>query len=258
MKEDRGLVAGCNCQGSRDMFGESVYQRPQQGSRFSCIIAGLFSLALMLLTHNAMASDPWERANRRLYQFNDFFDTLIIRPVAVVYSNLMPSIMQQGVGNFFSNIDDVKVTLNDLLQFKLEDAASDSARVVLNTTVGVVGLIDVATPIGLEKNDEDFGQTFGAWGVPAGPYIIIPTVGSSTLRDAVGWALGLAFNPFFYGESSVSVPAYALEQTSTRANLLAFDELVFGDEYIFVREAYLQRREYLVKDGEIEDEFGDF
>jgi len=215
-------------------------------------------LSACLPASGALAADPWEDTNRRLYQFNDFFDTLVIRPVATVYSNLMPPIIQQGIGNFFSNIDDVKVTVNDLLQFKLDAAASDTARVFLNTTVGVAGLIDVATPMGLNKNEEDFGQTFAVWGVPAGPYLIIPTVGSSTVRDAFGWALGLAFNPFFYGDTRASIPMYALERTSARAGLLAFDELVFGDEYIFVREAYLQRRDYLIQDGEIEDEFGDF
>ncbi len=207
------------------------------------VTASLLSLLVLLSGEFALAADPWESTNRKLYQFNDFFDSMVVKPVATVYATMTPPILQQGVGNFFSNIDDVKVAINDLLQFKLEAAASDSARVLLNTTFGVVGLIDVATPMGLEKNEEDFGQTFGAWGVPAGPYLIIPTVGSSTVRDAFGWALGIAFNPFFYGDSSVSVPMYALENTSDRAGLLAFDELVFGDDYIFVREAYLQRRE---------------
>lgn len=207
---------------------------------------------------SVQAADPWETANRTVFQFNDFFDTLIIKPVAIVYANVMPPIIQQGIGNFFNNIDDVKVTINELLQFKLEAAASDSARVFLNTTVGVVGLIDVATPIGLYKNEEDFGQTFAVWGIPSGPYLIIPTVGPSTVRDALGWALNFAFNPFFYGDSTVSIPMYALERTSTRAGFLAFDELVFGDAYIFVREAYLQRRDYLINDGVVADEFGDF
>ncbi|MCB1670983.1 MAG: VacJ family lipoprotein [Gammaproteobacteria bacterium] len=230
----------------------------QQLSSHNRVAACLLCLGILFGANNALAADPWETANRQLYQFNDFFDTLIIKPVATIYANVTPPILQQGVGNFFSNIDDLSVAINDLLQLKLEAAASDSARVLLNTTIGVVGLIDVATPIGLDKNDEDFGQTFGAWGIPAGPYVIIPTVGPSTVRDAFGWMLGIAFNPFFYGDSEVGVPMYVLENTSARAGVLAFDELVFGDEYIFVREAYLQRREYLISDGEVEDEFGDF
>ncbi|MBT8146351.1 MAG: VacJ family lipoprotein, partial [Gammaproteobacteria bacterium] len=147
----------------------------------------------------AQTQDPWETTNRRIYQFNDYFDQRLVRPAATAYVNLVPPILQLGVGNFFSNIDDIKVTLNDLLQLKLEDAASDSARVLINSTAGVGGLIDVATPMGLEKHEEDFGQTFGAWGLPAGPYLIIPTVGPSNVRDAIGWALGIAFNPFVYG-----------------------------------------------------------
>jgi phospholipid-binding lipoprotein MlaA len=206
----------------------------------------------------AQAADPWENTNRKIYQFNDYFDKRLIRPAALVYFNLVPPIVQTGVGNFFSNIDDIKVTLNDLLQFKLEEAASDSARVLINSTIGVAGLIDFASPIGLEKHEEDFGQTFGVWGFPPGPYLIIPTVGSSNVRDAIGWALGFAFNPFVYGDTSVSVPMYVLERVDGRSRLLAFDELVFGDEYVFVREAYAQRRDYLVLDGLIEDEFGDF
>lgn len=215
-------------------------------------------LVLLLFSHPALATDPWESANRKVFQFNAFFDTRVVRPVAITYSTLMPPLVQQGISNFFSNIDDIKVTLNDLLQFKLDAAASDSARLVLNSTVGLVGFIDVATPVGFVKNEEDFGQTFGVWGMPAGPYMIIPTVGPSNVRDTLGWLLDIAFNPFVYGDSSVSIPAYATEQVSNRVGLLAFDELVFGDEYIFVREAYLQRRDYLIKDGEVEDEFGDF
>ena len=221
-------------------------------------VAGLLASGVFASASFAQTSDPWENANRKIYRFNDYFDQRLVRPAATVYSNVVPPLLQAGVGNFFSNIDDIKVTLNDLLQLKLEEAASDSARVLINTTVGVVGLIDVATPMGLEKHEEDFGQTFGAWGFPPGPYLIIPAVGSSNVRDAIGWALGLAFNPFVYGDSSVSVPMYGLERVDERSRLLAFDELVFGDEYIFVREAYAQRREFLVLDGQVEDEFGDF
>ena len=222
--------------------------------------AAYWLVLLLSLTPAASAqtSDPWEGLNRKIYSFNDFFDQRLIRPAATIYVNLVPPIIQTGVGNFFSNIDDVMVTINDLLQIKLEDAAGDSARVLLNSTVGIGGLIDVATPIGLQKHEEDFGQTFGAWGLPPGPYVVIPTVGSSNVRDAVGWAIGLAFNPFFYSDSTFSVPMYALERVNGRASLLAFDELVFGDEYIFVREAYSQRRIFLIQDGQVEDEFGDF
>jgi len=229
--------------------------KPFRFGRPSC---WLFILVLLLPLKTAQAADPWENTNRKVFQFNEFFDSRIVRPVATVYANVTPPIIQQGIGNFFSNIDDIKVTLNNLLQFKLNEAASDGGRVVLNTTIGLVGLIDVATPMGLEKHEEDFGQTFGAWGIPEGPYLIIPTVGSSTVRDAVGWALGIAFNPFVYGDTEVSFPLYTLERVDTRSRYLALDELVFGDEYLFYREAYLQRREFLVNDGRVEDEFGDF
>jgi len=207
---------------------------------------------------NAQTPDPWEGVNRQVYEFNDYFDQRLVRPVSTVYVNVVPPILQTGVGNFFSNINDIKVAINDLLQLKLDAAASDSARLLLNTTIGVGGLIDVASPMGLEKHDEDFGQTFGVWGFPTGPYLIIPTVGSSNVRDAFGWALGLVFNPFNYTDSGLATPMYIMDQIDSRSRLLAFDELVIGDEYIFVREAYAQSREFLVLDGQIEDEFGDF
>lgn len=222
------------------------------------VLISVLATILIVPESAAQTADPWEKTNRKIYQFNDYFDKRLVRPAALVYFNLVPPIVQTGVGNFFSNIDDIKVTLNDLLQFKLEEAASDSARVLINSTLGVAGLIDFASPIGLEKHEEDFGQTFGVWGFASGPYLIIPTVGSSNVRDAIGWALGFAFNPFVYGDTRRSAPMYVLERVDGRSRLLAFDELVFGDEYVFVREAYTQRRDYLVLDGRIEDEFGDF
>jgi len=207
----------------------------------------------------AQAADPWQNTNRRLFAFNDFFDTLLVRPVAATYSTLLPRAARQGIGNFFSNIDDINVAVNDVLQLKFDAAVTDSGRLLINSTIGLLGTIDVATSWGLEKNEEDFGQTFGYWGIPSGPYVVLPAMGPRSVRDAFGLVLDTVFNPFQYTEWYFSrTVLYVVDEIDARASVLALDELISGDKYIFLREAYLQRREYLVVDGQVEDEFGDF
>lgn len=224
------------------------------------LVRVLPGLALVLAIHplTAEAADPWEGVNRKVFGFNDYFDTLLVKPVATIYSNLTPPLVQRGVGNFFSNIDDINVAVNDLLQFKLEAAANDTGRVLVNSTIGIIGLFDVASNLGLAKNEEDFGQTFGYWGIPSGPFITLPTVGPSSVRDAVGLLFDGVLNPFVYSNNYSRSTTYMVEQIHDRAAVLALDELMFGDRYIFLREAYLQRRAYLVADGVITDEFDDF
>jgi len=207
----------------------------------------------------AQAADPWQNTNRRLFEFNDFSDTLLVRPVAATYSTLLPRPARQGIGNFFSNIDDINVAVNDVLQFKFDAAFSDTGRFLINSTIGLLGTIDIATSWGLEKNEEDFGQTFGHWGIPSGPYLVVPAMGPSSVRDIFGLVLDTAFNPFQYKDWYYSRTAlYLVGEIDARASLLALEELISGDKYIFLREAYLQRREYLVADGEVGNAFGDF
>ncbi|MFM1897168.1 MAG: hypothetical protein RLZZ385_2242 [Pseudomonadota bacterium] len=216
-------------------------------------------LAVLVFQQTALAADPWENTNRRIFRFNDFFDAVLVRPVAVIYSNGLPRVVQQGIGNFFSNIDDINVFVNDLLQLKFDDALSDSGRFLLNSTIGVAGVLDVASGLGLEKNEEDFGQTLGHWNIPPGPYVMLPALGPSSLRDALGLILDTAFNPLQYQDDySLRTALILVEEIDGRASVLALDELISGDRYLFLREAYLQRREYLVADGVIEDEFGSF
>src|SRR3990172_10107006 len=131
--------------------------------------------------------DPFEPLNRGIYHFNDGVDTAVFRPVAEVYRGVLPQFMRTGVSNFFSNINDVIVALNNLLQAKFLNTVSDVGRIVVNTTVGLLGVLDVATEIGLEKHNEDFGQTLGYWGIGDGPYLVLPLLGPSSARDAVGW-----------------------------------------------------------------------
>lgn len=207
----------------------------------------------------AQTDDRWNALNKRSFAFNDFFDKLIVRPVAITYTTFLPRFARQGIGNFFSNIDDINVLVNDLLQLKLDDALSDSGRLLVNTTIGVGGIFDFASDFGLQKHEEDFGQTLGYWGVKPGPYVMLPVFGASNVRDSVGLVLDTLFNPIQYQDnSSTQLVLFALRETDTRSSLLALDRLIVGDRYLFIREAYVQRRNYLVLDGEVSDGFSDF
>lgn len=200
--------------------------------------------------------DPFIGLNRSVNDFNTSLDLAIIKPVSQTYDEFLPPVAKRGVSNFFNNLDDVKVFVNDLLQLKFRNAMHDSGRLVLNTTVGVGGLIDVATGMGLYKNDEDFGQTLGYWGVGPGPYVVLPLLGSRTVRDAIGYIPDVFLNPVFWiNDTNTRYALNGLDTVETRADFLATEELITGDEYIFVRDAYLQRREYLVADGEVYDEW---
>ncbi|MEZ5526639.1 MAG: VacJ family lipoprotein [Gammaproteobacteria bacterium] len=214
---------------------------------------------LVLSSSVVIAADPWEKTNRRIDRFNNFMDSWLLRPVALTYSTVVPGVVRQCIGNFFSNVDDINVLANDLLQLKLMDAASDSGRLLINTTVGLVGVIDVASSVGLSKNEEDFGQTFGRWGVGSGPYVVLPFFGPSSARDSVGLVLDTLFNPIqYYEDGRVRTTLTALRYIDDRASVFSMEGLISGDEYLFVREAYLQQREYLVNDGAYYDDFDDF
>jgi phospholipid-binding lipoprotein MlaA len=216
-------------------------------------LAILLSLSLLGCATNGDPRDPLEPLNRGIYKFNDVVDKAVLKPVATGYKDAMPDPVRTAVGNFFSNLDDVLVLLNDLLQFKLEQAASDFSRLVWNTTVGIAGLIDVATPMDLTKHNEDFGQTLGYWGIDNGPYLVLPFLGPSTLRDTVGTVVDAQFDPLL---QHTPVPernsGIAIHSVDTRARLFdaekVLDEAAI-DRYVFLRDAYLQRRRGLVYDG---------
>jgi phospholipid-binding lipoprotein MlaA len=202
--------------------------------------------------------DPWVGVNRGTQKFNDFFDRILIRPIAVGYRKVMPRFARNGVNNVFSNLEDIGDAINNVLQGKVKDGSSDIVRFVVNTTVGIGGLFDPASRIGLVDHDEDFGQTFGKWGVPNGPYFVIPALGPSSVRDGLGRLLDGAVNPLRYVYPvRRRNTLYAFRGIVYRADLLVVDDVVFGDKYIFYRDAYFQRREYLVNDGEVADPFAD-
>lgn len=215
--------------------------------------AVLLSFSLLGCATNGDRRDPLEPINRGIYKFNDAVDKAVIKPVATGYKEVVPGPVRTAVGNFFSNLDDVLVLLNDLLQFKLEQAASDFSRLVWNTTLGIAGLIDVGSKMDLPKRNEDFGQTLGYWGVGNGPYLVLPFLGPSTLRDTVGLVVDSHFDPLWQHDPiSERNTAYGLHTIDTRARLFDAEKVLEEaaiDRYIFLRDAYLQRRRGLVYDG---------
>ena len=199
------------------------------------------------------SSDPWEGLNRKTYAFNDALDRAVLKPVAEGYVKVVPGFARQGVSNFYSNLEDVGTSLNNFLQGKPKDGLVDAGRFVVNTVFGVFGLWDVATPMGLEKHYEDFGQTLGVWGVQPGPYLVLPLMGPSTLRDAPAKVV----DPSWYYSTAIDNNTiywsfWTLGLVNTRAGLLqaerVLDEAAL-DKYSFIRDGWLQRRRSQVYDG---------
>lgn len=197
--------------------------------------------------------DPWEGMNRRVYTFNDRLDTAILKPVAQVYVDVVPSFVRTGVHNFMGNLGDVWTTLNAALQLKGAAAGESLMRVAINSTFGLYGVLDIASEAGIAKRKEDFGQTLGAWGVKPGPYVVLPVLGPSTLRDAAALPLDWQASPSRYATDSQNRAGLTvLNATDMRAGLLKASDAVKAaalDPYSFVRDAWLQKREYDVYDG---------
>jgi phospholipid-binding lipoprotein MlaA len=197
--------------------------------------------------------DPLEGLNRAVYRFNEGFDRAILKPVARGYEAVVPAPVNRGVTNFFSNLDDVSSAINNLLQLKLNRAVSDLGRVVVNTTAGLLGVMDVASNINLPKYGEDFGQTLGAWGLPIGPYVVLPLLGPSSGRGVVGLVGDWYTYPLTYVDSDVVLfSLLGLEAIDRRAGLLGASRVLEQaalDPYSFVRDAYLQKRRSDVYDG---------
>jgi phospholipid-binding lipoprotein MlaA len=201
--------------------------------------------------------DPWERFNRSTFKFNDALDRAIARPVAKAYVKVMPRVIRTGVSNALSNLDTVPTIINDALQGKFRMAGHDSARFLMNSTLGLGGLFDPASSAGLEYNEEDLGQTLGKWGVKSGPYVVLPVLGPSSVRDGFSRAADTFLEPVWYLEDdSTRYWIRLIDLLDQRAGLLDLDAQLERsyDRYAFVRNAWLQRREYQVKDGDVEDQ----
>lgn len=198
--------------------------------------------------------DPMEPFNRKVYAFNDSVDKAIIKPAAKGYVAVVPQLARRGVSNFFSNLGVVITTLNDALQLKGSKVPVDFARFTTNLVFGLGGLIDVATELKIENRNEDFGQTMGYWGVGSGPYLVLPFFGPSDTRDAPGLAVDFVASPYFYWNPDPTVRwgLFGLDVVDTRANLLGAENFLNTaaiDRYTFLRDSYLQRRDYLIHDG---------
>lgn len=217
------------------------------------LMSMLLALAGCATTGEGDPRDPFEGWNRGVYKFNDKFDDYLARPVAQTYEDWVPREVRDRVRNFFGNLADPFIGINNMLQGKLSEGFDDWSRFILNTTVGLAGIHDVATDFGLEKHNEDFGQTFGRWGAGTGPYLVLPIFGSSNLRDGVGLAADMATDPL--GELrpiDLRNSAIATRAVQTRADLLGASRVLGEaalDRYVFQRDAYLQRRRSLVYDG---------
>jgi phospholipid-binding lipoprotein MlaA len=200
--------------------------------------------------------DPWESMNRSVFSFNERLDTNVLKPVAKGYKWIMPDPFETAIGNVFSNLNDIPVTFNNILQLKFKNALRSSGRLLVNSTMGVGGMLDVASGMGLEKQNEDFGQTLGHYGISSGPYLVLPVLGPSSTRDAGGLMFDLASDPVAVGSFFVAPfigPVVGSTRfADTRARLLENDKTLDEaslDKYEFIREAYLQRRRNLVHDG---------
>lgn len=202
--------------------------------------------------------DPWQTYNRHVFNFNETLDKYVMKPVAKGYQAVTPDAVERSVTNVFDNISTVGTIANDVLQLKGKQAANDTGRLLLNSTFGLLGIFDVATRAGMEKHHEDFGQTLGYWGVGPGPYFVLPFLGPSTVRDTAGLVPDNAVDPVAnWDDVSERNSALALRAVDKRAGLLEAEKSISGDRYTFIRDAYLQHRQYLVQDGEVKDEFDD-
>ncbi|WP_354008609.1 VacJ family lipoprotein [Endozoicomonas lisbonensis] len=198
--------------------------------------------------------DPWENVNRSVFGFNDWIDTHALKPVAKGYDTITPKPVQQLVSNFFSNLGEIRNAANSLLQLKAGDTLAAIGRFGINSTIGMLGLLDVASPLGIEKRYQDFGLTLARWDVPSGPFVVVPLLGPRTVRSGVGIIPDSLVSPKQVVEpESDRLFVHGLDIVNTRAALLSSEELIVGDRYSFIRDAYLQRRNYIIT-GELPDD----
>ena len=200
-------------------------------------------------------SDPFEDLNRDIFIFNEKLDETLLKPAAIAYRKVTPQFARSGVTNFFNNLEEIDTTINQVLQGEIKYAFNDAGRFVINTTIGLFGLIDVASKMGLERHEEDFGQTLGVWGFNSGPYIMIPFLGPSNPRDLLSRPISSFLSGTFAMEDDdVKITLEGIDALETRERLLDAETLIIGDKYIFVKDAYVQSREYEINNGSTEDD----
>lgn len=220
----------------------------------------VYLLSILFLSSYAFTeTDPLKDLNQKTHNLNQTLDLQVASPVARFYKRITPDFIEIGVTNFTQNVEDLSIGVNNILQGKIKSGFSDLGRFTLNTTIGIAGFLDIATDMGLEKHDEDFGQTLAVWGVPDGPYLVLPGLGPSTMRDTLAMIPDAFLTPLWLiDHDRTSYSLTAIDLIDTRARYLGLESVVIGDEYLFYRDAYLQSRQFEIKDGEIEDDFDDF
>lgn len=217
-------------------------------------------ILLLLLSPFTFAEvDPFQNINEKTHNLNQTLDLQVASPVARFYKRITPDFLEKGITNFTHNIEDLSIGINNILQGKFNKGLSDFSRFTLNTSIGLLGFIDIASDLGLTKHDEDFGQTLAVWGVPDGPYLVLPGLGPSTTRDTLAMIPDAFLTPLWLiDHDRTSYSLTAIDLIDTRARYLGLESVVIGDEYLFYRDAYLQSRNFEIKDGEVEDDFDDF
>lgn len=216
-------------------------------------------LLLLLSPFTYAEVDPFQNINEKTHNLNQTLDLQVASPVARFYKRITPDFLEKGITNFTHNIEDLSIGINNILQGKFNEGLSDFSRFTLNTSIGLLGFIDIASDLGLTKHDEDFGQTLAVWGVPDGPYLVLPGLGPSTIRDTLAMIPDAFLTPLWLiDHDRTSYSLTAIDLIDTRARYLGLESVVIGDEYLFYRDAYLQSRNFEIKDGEVEDDFDDF
>tara|TARA_B100000700_G_scaffold293641_1_gene354828 strand:- start:9116 stop:9820 length:705 start_codon:yes stop_codon:yes gene_type:complete len=219
------------------------------------------SITLLLILSNLLLAndDPFEEYNRKVWAFNEYLDDNFAKPTAEIYTSVTPDFIEVGITNFFRNLNELDNTANQLLQGRPLLAINDFSRFLINSTLGFGGFIDVGSKLGLERHDEDFGQTLGAWGVGSGPFLMIPLYGPSTPRGLAGRSVSSVLSgTFAIEETDVRIGVTALDALETRARYLEVETLIIGDRYSFIRDSYMQYQEFELSNGEDQpDDFVD-
>ena len=203
--------------------------------------------------------DPFQEINEKTHNFNLVLDEQVATPVARIYKKVTPDLVEKSITNFTHNIEDLSIAINNILQGKINNGISDLLRFTINSSLGVLGFFDVASNLGFEKHDEDFGQTLATWGMGSGPYIVLPGLGPSNLRDTLSMLPDAFLTPLYIiDHDRTSYSLTAIDIVETRARYLGLESVVIGDDYLFYRDAYLQSREFDILDGEVSEEFDEF
>jgi phospholipid-binding lipoprotein MlaA len=226
---------------------------PRTGNWRAIALALAVSATLAGCATGPNPRDPYEKFNRQMFKFNDAIDRVALKPAATVYKQVLPTFVQTGVSNFFGNLSDLWSAVNNLLQGKGQDGMSDFTRFALNSTLGLGGLLDIGSEAGMHKHNEDFGQTLGAWGVVSGPYLMLPLLGPSTVRDAAAIPLDIAADPWAYKEPvgwrNVGTGVRAIDQRASVLDASNLMEEAALDRYEFIRDGFLQRRQSRITDN---------